>query len=175
MSNLLDRFNNGGLPVKNPLQPANSNSETFSVILRGANKQSGTTTDGTFFIDWKSFLPTKYTKFSVYGYFRSDPNATLGVSEDTIYINVEGLNNSNIFDSYHNGKSSVVAVANIEFWGSVASVNYFINQTANPFTFSMNYPNQSIHRVYITDHTGTITTATKITDWSLILQITPIL
>lgn len=173
---IMDKYINGGLPVKNPLEPANSNPETFSVIIRNnINRLSGSSTDGTFMIDWRSFLPQKYDKFLISAFFRSDPNTFLTVTEDTVYIYIEGLNLGNVFDVYRQGKSQVVSLASIELWGVVGASTYYINQTNFPFTQSMNYPTQSVHRIYMTDHTGTVISSTKITDWSLILQITPVL
>jgi hypothetical protein len=143
-------------------------SETYTLQLRSTDLVNGTKTNGTFYVDWNSFLP-KYGSYRVSAYFKSfnaiDEEATQTLS---IYSSLVSSNNS--FSTISKGKSQLLGIAEAvnEYTVMTAGMtSYYVCR--NPFTITIDYPPQNEIKIVIKDTTDSIFSSASLNNYYLVL------
>lgn len=171
-----------GEVVVEPRSPLSG--EVYTVVIRGGSvsslssyRISGSTTDGTYRVDWSTVLPKKYDKFQLRTYFRDCPDADFTLNgESSIWVECSAFSKPNFFDNKSSGRSSLVAFAPITLYYNNATttiVPYHETPASHP-PMMVNYPTENIFTVKLVTSSGATIDSTNLTEWILVLTFSPI-
>ena len=145
-------------------------SKTYTLYLNSNDLVSGTKTNGTFYVDWKSFLPSSTSEYKLSTYFKTF-NDTDVVANETLLIYSSLVSSNNNFNTTTKGKSQLLAIAEpvnqYTFITEEGLESYY--STKNPYVITIDYPPQNNITITIRDETNTIFNSAVLNNYILIL------
>lgn len=140
---------------------------TYTLYLNSIDLVNGNKTEGSFYVDWSTFLPNG--KYKVSTYFKTfneiDTEAT-----ETLFIYSSLVSSNNNFNTKTKGKSSLLAIAE--------PVNEYVPMTAgmtsyysckNSFPITVDYPPQNIITITIKDKNNAVYSTLSLENYVMVL------
>lgn len=155
-------------------------SGVYTVVIRGGtnppNRVSGDATDGVYRVDWNLALPKKYNQFRMSSLFRNKPDTNLTTAADSLVcVECSAFPKQGFYDTKTSNRSNLICVAP-SYFSYASAGNYLYNESLaqNP-TMIVGYPSENMINVKLTDLSGATLTATRYTEWVLILNFEPVI
>lgn len=155
--------------------------KTFTLYLTSGQKVSGNNYNATYNVNWYSFLPTKYKRFHLQAYFKTNPfsdttNLTPTVPNAVVISNIPS---PYTYSTLTNSRSSCIAIAHTHFFNmDYLDLNpnyYYLENSESAGLLTVAYPQNNNLTIQLTNFAGTeLSTLIDSVNYSLILTFTPI-
>ena len=155
-------------------------SESFTVVIRGGstsnNRLSGDATNAVYNVEWTTVLPKKYKFFKLSSYFRNTPRSDLNTTDDDfVCVECTAFPQPYTHDNRTGGRGTLICIAPT-YWIFTNVNPFFYNESnaGNCPQITVQYPVENTFQIRLTDLQGNTLTAARYSEWSLILNLTPV-